>query len=1517
MADLHDDAGGRLPLSPAQQRLWLAHQLAPDSVAYNSSFAYRLAGPLRVDALRAALRLVVDRHEALRTRFHPVDDVPYQVVGASDTVDLEVRDLAGADRPDELAGQLVGALADEPFDLATGPLVRVALYQLGADEHLLGFVVHHIVFDGWSHGVFVRELAAAYTAIAGGQRPDLAPLPIRYADYVREQLEWRSSRAATDDLAYWRDRLAGAPDVLAMPTDRPRPRRPVPRPAAVRFSVPAPVCADLRTLARRRGATLFVVALAGYAALLGRYTGSRDVVIGVPAVGRNRVELEGLIGFFVNSLPMRVDLTGDPPFGDLVRQVRDTVIGGLAHAALPFERMVEEFAPSREAGRNPIFQAWFDMFPADPVPRFDDLAVHPQHAGTQATPFDLGLHLTDRGEELAGTLLYAGELFDQPRMRRFAEHYVTFLGAVATAPDRPVHRAPILSAAERAELLAAGRGPVRPPVRRGLAEWWRDRVEATPDAMALRHGARTWSYAELDGRARRVATALRERGVGPDAVVGLYLPRGVDLLAGLLGIIQAGGGYLPIDPALPAERVRFMLADSRARLVLTDPELGHGLPAGTARLLTGDLGTEPALADPATTDAAATDAALTDQAPVGAGPDHLLYLIYTSGSTGVPKGVAMPQRPILDLLDWQRGRSQVVGPTAQFSSISFDASVLELFATWLDGGLVVLIDELDRRDPERLLAALAAGGVRRLFCPPLVLAQLARAAAERDPLPPLAEFVPAGEALVLRPEIKDMLRRLDLAAVDNEYGPSETHVVTAYRLTGSPDTWPERPSIGRPVNNTEVYLLDPAGEPVPIGLPGEVYLAGPLAWGYLHRPALTAERFVPHPFADRPGQRLYRTGDLAAWREDGELEFLGRLDDQLKIRGFRVEPGEVEATLRAHPGVAAAAVVGVAVDGDRRLAGYVVPAAGGCEPVELHRYLRGRLPDHLVPSYLVVVPELPLTKVGKLDRAALPDPVHAVAARPATQPPDTPAERLVAGIWADVLGLPAIGAEQNFFEVGGHSLLAAQAVARLRRRLGTDLPLGLLFAQPTVAGFAAALAELGVEVDRGPAAAGVGGIPRRPGDGPAALSPQQRGLWLAHQLDPTASAYHLPMAYRVTGPLDLDVLCRALGQVANRQDALRTRFGTTADGEPYQLVEPPGPFPLDIVELPGADPEPVARELLRAVVRTPFELTAEPPVRAMVARLGPDDHVLLLVVHHLIFDGWSSDLLVGELTDGYAVLLAGGQPVPPELPVRHLDVAAWQSEQLSAARLDAELEYWRRQLRDAPAELRLPSDRPWPAAPTGRGARAGFTLPAELSARLRELAAARGVTLFTVGLAGFATLLCGLGGEPETVIGVPVAGRSRTELEHLIGLFVNTLPIRVRLAGDPGFDELVQQVRGTVADALSHPDVPVEQLVAELAGTRNPRRHPLFQVMFTLDTAAGEPLALAGTRTEPYDLGMSSSRFDLELDLSSDGETISGRLRYPPEVLDAATIDRLVTRYVRLLAAVADDPGAKVSQLMS
>ncbi|WDD93597.1 amino acid adenylation domain-containing protein [Burkholderia sp. FERM BP-3421] len=1039
------------PASFAQERLWFLEQLQPGQAIYNMYDIVPWRGALAWGALERALDALIARHETLRTHFDVEDGHPVQVVASTVTLPLALTDLSALPEAERAAAAQRCAVdeAARPFDLDAAPLLRLRVIRVAPDEHLLVLTIHHIIADGWSMRVLYREFSTLYAGFADGRPATLAPLPIQYADFAVWQRDWLDGDALERQLAFWRGQLDGAPAApLDLPFDRPRPAAPSYRGALHNFSLDAATTRAVRAFAQREGATPFMVLLAVFKLLLARCSGQSDVVVGTPIANRTRVELEGLIGFFANTLVLRSRVDDTRGFRALVGAVRETTLAAHAHQDLPFERLVEALRPQRALNHNPLFQVMFVLNAFDDRGRpAEDDGHDYREIGIGTAKFDLHVSMIEVGGRLRGIVEYATDLFDAPTIERLARHFTTLLGAALASPDQPMGALPLMDAAEHAAALAAAASPwpaeATPPL---VHERVAARAAATPDAIALRQGERALTYGELAHRAERLAHALAARGAGPDAPVGIYIDRSIEQVVAVLAVLQAGACYVPLDPVYPEQRLAAICADARLGLVVT---------AGAA----------PAFAGPACVPVDA-DAPAAREALPAARRDSLAYLLYTSGSTGRPKGVAMPHGPLANLIAWQHAAAPAPARVLQFTSLNFDVSAQEIFSTLGAGATLVLASEEERRDPAALLRRLAADGIERLFAPAAALQALAATAAD-DPAGPalaLREIITAGEQLQVSRPLADFVRRHRIAALSNQYGPTETHVATEWRLAGAPDDWPELPPIGRAIAGARAYLLDRLGALVPDGLPGELCIGGCLpARGYLGQPAQTAERFVADPFSPTPGARMYRTGDLARRRADGALVFLGRLDRQIKVRGVRVEPGEVEAVLRDAPGVREAVVVdGPDPAGGRRLIAYVNAARsqdGAADAAALRRHCRTRLPESMVPALFVPVTAMPLTPSGKIDRAALPDPEPPRAAASSDAPPGTPVEIALAAIWSEVLKVEPVGLHDNFFDLGGHSLLATRVAARIRARLGVELPLRRLFEAPTIAELAVAIID--------------------------------------------------------------------------------------------------------------------------------------------------------------------------------------------------------------------------------------------------------------------------------------------------------------------------------------------------------------------------------------------------------------------------------------------------------------------------
>ncbi|HEU0301668.1 MAG TPA: amino acid adenylation domain-containing protein, partial [Longimicrobium sp.] len=1052
-----------LPLSSQQERLWFIQRMAPESTAFTMPMSLRLRGELEVKVLRRALGEIVRRHEPLRTVFARGDDGPVQVIHPAGEVDLPFTDLSPHPRPGDELRRMMDERAGVPFDLERGPLLRLHLVRLDVDEHCLLVEMHHVVSDGWSMERFHAELATLYAAFAAGEPGPLPELPVQYADYAAWQRRWLRGERLAAQVAFWREKLAGAPTVR-LPLDRPRPATPVLEGDDLEFTLPRELADRVEAIGRALGATPYMTFLAAFTALVHRWTGEADLVLGTAVSGRGRPEVEPMIGFFVNVLALRMDAGGDPGFRELLRRVRETTLEAYAHQDVPFEKVLEEMKVERHLNMHPLTQVSFTLQHEAPLPEAPGLVIEPGGEGgdTGTAKVDLTLGIVRGDGGLRCTLAYASALFDRETIQRVAERYRAFLEAAAERPDAPLSAlSSWMDAAERHRIVHEWSGTERPWPRRPIQQLVADQAARTPAAVALKHGAAETTYAQLDAGANRLAHHLAALGVGPETRVGVVADRSAGMLTAVLGVLKAGGAYVPLDPAYPAERLRWMLEDSGIRvLVSASAASAAALPLDGVRLVALDR------------DAAALAARSPDDPGVEVGDDHLAYVIYTSGSTGLPKGVLVPHRGVPNLVTAQVRRFGVDAGSRvlQFASLSFDASVSEVFSALSAGATLVLASREELLPGEPLLELLRRERITKATLPPSVLATLRDAE-----LPGLRTLISAGEAV----SAAVVARWAPGREFHNAYGPTENTVGVSSQLC-RPDA--RVPAIGRPFDNVRAYVLDEAMQPVPAGFPGELYAGGPgVARGYHGRPGLTAEKFVPDPFGGVAGARLYRTGDRARWRPDGTLEFMGRGDQQLKVRGYRVEPGEIVARLSARPGVRDAFVMAREDAGVERLVAYVLAARGAApDPQRMRQELQEHLPEYMVPAAVVVVDEIPLTPNGKVDRTRLPAPDFSAAAAEEQVPPRGELERVVADAWCQVLGVERVGVNASFFEIGGHSLLLAQLQEKLEAALGRQIPLVDLFRYPTVRSFAA---RLGGEA-AGVPVAGDGAVP------PAAAQPE-------------------------------------------------------------------------------------------------------------------------------------------------------------------------------------------------------------------------------------------------------------------------------------------------------------------------------------------------------------------------------------------------------------------------------------------
>ena len=1486
----------RLPLSYAQQRLWFIEQLEGPSDTYNIPLALRLDGDLHMDALRAALGDVIERHESLRTLYVQTEGVAYQHIVADGSTMLDWREL------DVAPGQTQESLAAEasaPFDLSRQLPLRAIVLRESARQHVLLLVLHHIAGDGLSLTPLLSDLAAAYDARCRHHAPEWSPLPVQYADYTLWQHELLGDETDPNSLVsrqseYWRQNLSGAPEQLFLPADHARPAVASNRGGSVAFSVGTSTHRRLLAIAHDRGATLFMVLHAAFSLFLSKLGAGKDIVIGSPVGGRTDDSLSELVGFFINTLVLRLDLSGNPGFLELVDRARETDLAAYGNQDIPFERLVEILKPKRSLSHQPLFQVMLDLQSGNGS-SFDlpGLTVGYEAIGVRAVKCELDLVFVERrdangaGLGLDASLDYATDLFDESSVREFAARLVALLDELATRPADSLSSHHLIDANEWQVLIRDRNASARPQMPYSAIERFELQVRETPHAIALSDADHDVTYVELNRRANGLAHRLIGEGIGSEQLVAIAQTRSIEFIVSILAVLKSGAAYLPLDLAYPAERLRLMLEDARPALVLSQSQ-GHAWLAAAFRCL--DVGADTGLA--------AADAGLPN-------PDndsrvrpmllaHPAYVIYTSGSTGRPKGVMVSHASLSHFVSWGSAHfGKRLKQTWLTTSFCFDVSVFELFAPLCSGGHARLAADVLALvgQPAQYIAGSLISTV------PSAL----QAVLEQDlSLAGVHTIVLAGEALPV-PLVQAITSHWPDCTVVNLYGPTESTVYA----TGWDGVGASGGSIGKPLANVHAYVLDPDLQPVPPGVPGELYLGGSgLARGYLHRPALTADRFVANIFS--PGQRMYRTGDLVRWLPQGELDFLGRVDHQVKIRGYRIELGEVEAAMATLPGVKQCVVVSREREqAASMLVGYAVPAASASLDAEqMRRDLARSLPDYMVPSAIVVLDALPLTVNGKLDRKALPAPEYSAATATA---PRTPQESILAALFAEVLGLNKVGIEESFFDLGGHSLLATRLISRIRTAMDVELAIQTLFEHPSVA-------EMAREI--GGATRGRAALQVMQRDGYVPLSYAQQRLWFLQELEGPGGAYNIPLALRLHGNLDKDALREAVRDVSLRHESLRTLFLQTPAG-PGQHVAEAAEVAVSWREATVDDdalPEAIAQASAEG-----FDLRTEYPLRTHLFTLGEHEHVVLLVLHHIAGDGWSLAPLLGDISHAYEKRVQGLLPTWTALPIQYADYSLWQREWLGndtdpSSVIGKQYAYWRQQLEGIPDQLNLPLDRPRPSVASHQGDVVRFQLDAELHESLLQLAREEHATLFMVLHAAFALLLSKLGAGTDIPIGTPIAGRTDDSLHDMIGLFLNTLVLRTDLSGQPTFRQLLRRVRRTDLAAYANQDVPFERLVEILNPARSLSRQPLFQIMLVLQNSPSSDLALPGLAVQPLEIGKSQAKFDMRLALGELWDAdhrpagLAAELEFATDLFDADSMQLLVARLSGLLHRIAADP---------
>ncbi|MBD2789293.1 amino acid adenylation domain-containing protein, partial [Xenorhabdus sp. DI] len=1541
-----------IPLSWTQQRLWFLAQLDPAAqAAYHMSVGLNLQGKLNLPALQAALDRIVARHEILRTTIVTVEEEAQQRIsdaGCGFSLTQEDFSPLFSEQQAEQQAAIKKAAdleANHPFDLVNGPLARGRLLKLAEDRHILLLTQHHIISDGWSIGVFMHELSTLYRAFSQGQPDPLPALTIQYADYVLWQKnalqEEVQERAQEKQVEFWRNTLQGAPALLELPTDRSRPAKQSYLGGRVNIALPPALQAGLKALSQRHGTTLFMTLLAGWAVLLSRISGQDDIVVGTPVANRQQPELAPLIGFFANTLALRVPLHDNPRVSDLLAQVKEQAINAFAHQDLPFEQLVEILQPPRSLSHSPIFQVMLATNNT-PGPRYFDLpglVLDERPLIRNSAYFDLTLTLDETENGLVGDLEYARDLFDHATIERLVSQLYSLLTAMVADDSQRVAELPLLPPQQRNQVLVDFNDTALSyPQDKLIHQLFEQQAESMPDVIALVSQDSQLSYAALNQRANQLAHHLIAFGIRPDDRVALCIERSPEMIIGMLAILKAGAGYVPFDPEYPAERLAYQLSDSTPRLLLTQQHLQANLPltAVPVWLLDSETHRNTVAQQPTHNP---------DASQLGLLPHHLAYIIYTSGSTGVPKGVMLEHRNVVNFIHAQHQISQPRpgDRILQFATMAFDTSVSDIFPTLAAGATLVLRPAHIRVPDNEFIDFLQQQKITIMDVPTAFWHQWVQEmkADRTDFSPYLNTVIVGGEKAEYRHWVDwQSLPETQFCRWINTYGPTETTVIVTSLILNGDDSCEvvNNVPIGRPNANSRIYILDPLGQPVPIGVSGEIYIGGAgVARGYLNLPELTAERFVADPFSEEPGARLYKSGDLGRWLPDGNIEYLGRNDFQVKIRGFRIELGEIEAQLAACDGVKDVVVIAREdTAGDKRLVAYLLPQPDvTLTPSDLREQLSIHLMEHMIPSAFVILAAFPLTGSGKLDRKALPAPDRSAIASRRYEAPQGEIEQKLAAVWQSLLGLEHVGRHDNFFELGGHSLLTVQMASRLRQVFNTEvnntevnntkvsninIDLQALFTHPILSDLAQLLSTASQPAQH------LSSPPAQPVILPAdrqqelPLSWAQQRLWFLAQLDSAAqTAYHISGGLRLKGQLNLNALQATLNRIVARHEILRTTI-KMEDGIAQQVIaEADYGFNLtlsDLSPLTEAEKQAAIDEAARFEAHHPFDFALEPLIRGQLLKLTHDEHVLLLTQHHMISDGWSLNVLIYELTTLYHAFTQGQDDPLPALTIQYADYALWQRQWLQGEVLEKQVNFWREALQGAPALLELPTDRARPAVQSYHGDQVALTLSPELSDGIKTLSQRHNSTLFMTLLTAWSILLSRISGQHDIVIGTPIANRQHSELEPLIGFFANTLALRVKLEDNPTVSSLLAQVKAHALAAYVHQDLPFEQLVEALQPPRSLSHSPIFQVMLALDnTPIQQSLELSGLVLDELPLVRKSTHFDLSLSMNETEKGLVGELEYASDLFDRASIERLAGYLQTLLAAMVADDSLRVQAL--
>jgi amino acid adenylation domain-containing protein len=1527
-----EDTTSFCSLSYGQQALWFLYQIEPKSVAENIFLTARIHSNLDIEAWQRAWQQIVDRHTILRTTYTIRNGQPIQQIHSHQEIEIEVID-ASFWSEEYLNAQIYLETAS-PFNLEFGPVLRVKLFSNTTQGYIQLIVMHHIVGDMWSFDLLIEELQLLYAAEINSQSSISPSVPFpkyQYTDYVR----WQNDMLASSQeklWAYWHKQLEGELPILDLPSDRPHSLVQNYQGDTATFKLDKELIQKLKQLEKTQRASVYTIMLAAFFTLLYRYTGQEDILVGTPMAGRTgRKEFQKIVGYFANITVLRGDLTGNPTFKELLTQLRGVVIGALKYQEAPFSLLIEQLKIKRDRSSFPLVSAGFTWhkhcnFPTTKNPEQQGLEIEIlQHlAGQRGAIFDINLKIMEASNDFRIAWEYSTELFDASTITKMQSHYQTLLEGIFANPEQRLGELPLLTATETHQLLVEWNNTrTEYSQNKCIHDLFVQQVELTPNAVALVFADQQLTYQQLNQKANQLAHYLQSLGVGPEVLVGICVERSFLTIIGLLGILKAGGAYVPIDPTCSQEDIALILEETQVSVLLTQTHLLETLPAHQIHSICLDI----------------DENIIAQHSQENPSPPitwaNLAYVMYTSASTGKPKAVSIIHRGVVSSIKGNNyanfGKEEVF---LHLAPLTFDAATLEIWGSLLNGGRLVIIPPHTPSLPE-LAQAIRQHQVTTLW----LTTGLFRFMVDEhlSDLKQLKQLLVGGDVLSV-PHVNKLLQAAPELKLINGYDPTENTTLTCcYQVTAASNINAAIP-IGRPIANTQVYLLDSHLQPVPVGIPGELYIGGDgLARDYFNNPELTAKSFIPHPFNSQPQARLYKTGDLARYLPDGNIEFLGRIDQQVKIRGCRIQLQDIETVLTQHPKVQEAIVtVNENQTGNQYLVAYVVPEAQASKEktctlksTALRSFLQQKLPEYMIPAAFVILKQIPLTPNGKVNRQALPEPNLSLEQENQFVPPRTPTEAVIADIIASVLGIEEIGIHDNFFALGGHSLLATQVISRLQQAYQLELSWGCLFEAPTVAELEKLIVSyrqpnlgqiLPAVSEAMPYPYGEASYAQRLVEKAIApisqqqtefpLSFAQARLWLLDQLVGKNATYNMPFAVRLVGNLDINALERSIREIVQRHASLRTNF-RVVQGLTIQVINPTATISLNVVNLQNSpDQENEIEGLAKIEAHIPFDLAGDSLIRAKLLQLSQTEYVLLLTIHHIVCDAWSMDILLQELSSLYPAFCLGKPSPLPDLPIQYVDYTLWQWESLATKVLQKQLNYSIRQLAGVQPLLELPTDKPRKTFHKFKGSSLEFDIDIHLCEQLKTLSQQSDVTLFMTLLAAFVTLLYNYSDRADILVGTPIANRHH-ETKSLIGLFVNILVLRIQIKENMSFSELLNQVKQVVSAAYTNQDVPFEQLVKTLLPEHSLSQSPLVQVVFNLEPA---PIVweLPGLSATPINREPRTAKFDLTLSILETATGLKATWEYNSDLFERQTIARMVGDFQTLLTTIAFSEGVVV-----